>query len=67
MRDVAQTAVQAPSRFTGKTVIVTGAVIGIGLATARRFGSEGVRVVLADLDRAGLAAEAVKADGAPDA
>lgn len=34
------------SRFTDKTVIVTGASSGIGAATARRFGREGAKVVL---------------------
>lgn len=34
------------TRFTGKTVIVTGASSGIGAATARRFGHEGANVVL---------------------
>ncbi|GJG85987.1 3-oxoacyl-ACP reductase [Gemmatimonadetes bacterium T265] len=57
------------SRFESKTVVVTGAASGIGLATAKRFGSEGARVVIADRDaeHAGAAADAVKAAGAPDA
>ena len=37
-------------RFEGKSVIVTGAASGIGLATATRFGREGARVVVADLN-----------------
>lgn len=35
-------------RFDGKVVIVTGAAQGIGRACARRFASEGARVVVAD-------------------
>ncbi|MGX4641399.1 SDR family NAD(P)-dependent oxidoreductase [Massilia sp. SYSU DXS3249] len=42
------------NRFTDKTVLVTGAASGIGLATARRFLSEGARVVMLDIDAAGL-------------
>ncbi len=39
-------------RFEGKVALVTGAGGGIGLATARRFASEGASVVCADLDEA---------------
>jgi NAD(P)-dependent dehydrogenase (short-subunit alcohol dehydrogenase family) len=57
------------TRFASKTIIVTGGASGIGLATAKRFASEGGRVVLADRDasHAAAAAEEVKAAGAPDA
>ena len=55
-------------RFEGKSVIVTGAASGIGLATATRFGREGARVVVADLnaEHATTAANAIKAAGASD-
>ena len=39
------------SRFTGKTVIVTGAASGIGLAAVRRFSEEGANVVAVNRDR----------------
>lgn len=48
------------SRFTGKTVIVTGASSGIGAATARRFAQEGANVVL--VARSGEALTKVAAD-----
>jgi len=41
-------------RFKDKTVIVTGAASGIGLATARRFLDEGAKVVMLDIDEAKL-------------
>ncbi|HMJ09252.1 MAG TPA: SDR family NAD(P)-dependent oxidoreductase, partial [Pyrinomonadaceae bacterium] len=56
-------------RFTDKVAIVTGAAGGIGRATAKRLGSEGARVVIADLnkEKADAAAVEVMDAGAPDA
>jgi meso-butanediol dehydrogenase/(S,S)-butanediol dehydrogenase/diacetyl reductase len=42
------------NRFKEKTVLVTGAASGIGLAAARRFLDEGARVVMLDIDEAKL-------------
>jgi NAD(P)-dependent dehydrogenase (short-subunit alcohol dehydrogenase family) len=42
--------------FTGKTAVVTGAASGIGFAMAQRFASEGMRVVLADIEEGALEA-----------
>ncbi|WP_210516588.1 SDR family NAD(P)-dependent oxidoreductase [Hymenobacter terricola] len=55
-------------RFQDKVVIITGGASGIGLAAARRFASEGARVVLADYNQANLdaAVPEVQAAGAPD-
>lgn len=56
-------------RFENKVVIVTGGASGIGLATCKRFGQEGARVVIADLnkEKADQAAEEIKQAGALDA
>jgi NAD(P)-dependent dehydrogenase (short-subunit alcohol dehydrogenase family) len=56
-------------RFDEKVVIVTGGAGGIGLATAKRFGVEGARVFVVDLekDKADKAADEVRSSGAPDA
>jgi meso-butanediol dehydrogenase/(S,S)-butanediol dehydrogenase/diacetyl reductase len=42
------------TRFKDKTVLVTGAASGIGLAAARRFLDEGASVVMLDIDAAKL-------------
>lgn len=56
-------------RYENKVVIITGAAGGIGLAIAKRFGSEGGKVVLADVNEQALqtAVGDVKQSGAPDA
>lgn len=50
---------------TPRTVVVTGAGRGLGLAAARRIGSDGYRVVIAELDATTghKAAEELRADG----
>jgi len=37
-------------RLVGRVAVVTGGASGIGLATARRFASEGAHVVVGDVD-----------------
>jgi NAD(P)-dependent dehydrogenase (short-subunit alcohol dehydrogenase family) len=51
--------------LAGKVAVITGAAGGIGLATARSLGREGMKVVLADLDEVRLrdAAGTCLADG----
>jgi NAD(P)-dependent dehydrogenase (short-subunit alcohol dehydrogenase family) len=54
-------------RFKDKVAIVTGAASGIGLATAKRLGSEGAKVGIVDLnlEKTRAAAEETKTAGAP--
>ncbi len=56
-------------RFLDRVAVVTGAASGIGLEAAKRLGSEGARVVIADLslEKGEAAVEQVRAAGAPDA
>lgn len=56
-------------RFENQVAIVTGGASGIGLATAKKIGAGGGRVVVADLrpDSLEKAVQEVRAAGAPDA
>jgi NAD(P)-dependent dehydrogenase (short-subunit alcohol dehydrogenase family) len=40
--------------FKGKTAVITGGASGIGLAIARALGTEGARIVLADIEQGAL-------------
>jgi len=46
--------------FAGKTAVITGGASGIGLAMAQRFGADGMKLVLADIEGEALG---VSADG----
>ena len=46
--------------FSGKTAVVTGAASGMGLAFAERFASEGMNVVMADIETEALNAAVVR-------
>ncbi|MEU6380582.1 SDR family NAD(P)-dependent oxidoreductase [Streptomyces sp. NPDC046909] len=50
----------------GQVAVVTGAASGVGLALARRFAAEGLKVVLADVEEGALekAVAGLRADGA---
>jgi NAD(P)-dependent dehydrogenase (short-subunit alcohol dehydrogenase family) len=50
----------ALQELTGKVAVVTGAASGIGLALTERFVAEGMKVVMADVEEARLAAEAAR-------
>ena len=52
-------------KLDGKTAVVTGAASGMGMAIAGLFADEGAKVVVADLDQAGIDAvvDSIKAKG----
>lgn len=50
-------------RLEGRVAVVTGGASGIGLATARRFATEGARVVVADVDETAGKTAADELDG----
>ncbi len=54
-------------RFKGKTVIVTGAASGIGLATVVRLVAEGATVIGVDTNEAGLRETVTRANAGADA
>ena len=53
------------TRLAGKGTLVTGAAAGIGRGIARRFGREGAKVLVTDIDEAGArrVAQEIVADG----
>jgi NAD(P)-dependent dehydrogenase (short-subunit alcohol dehydrogenase family) len=57
--------VTAVEELAGRVAVITGGASGIGLAMARRFGAEGMKIVLADIERPVLerAREALAGDG----
>jgi len=50
--------------FAGRVAVITGGASGIGLALARRFGAEGMRLVIADVDESALAKASAELEAA---
>ncbi len=54
----------SPDPFRDRVAVITGGAGGIGFALARAFAARGARLVLADLDEAGLAARRAELEAA---
>ena len=52
--------------LTGRTAVVTGAASGIGLALARRFAADGMKVVMSDVDPKRLEESVAQVDAVGD-
>ena len=52
------------NRLAGKVALITGAAQGLGEAMARRMAEEGARLVLTDINEAGVKAVAASIGGA---
>jgi NAD(P)-dependent dehydrogenase (short-subunit alcohol dehydrogenase family) len=50
--------------FENRVAVITGGASGIGLALAHRFGAEGIRLVIADVDEPALKTAAAELEGA---
>jgi NAD(P)-dependent dehydrogenase (short-subunit alcohol dehydrogenase family) len=50
--------------FKGRVAVITGGANGIGLALAHRFGAEGMRLVIADVDETALSTATAQLEGA---
>jgi len=64
VQDRPLTGASGAQRLKDKVVIITGAALGIGRATAERFAREGAKVVVVDMDEKSAkdAADALAAD-----
>ena len=52
--------------LAGQVAVITGGASGIGLAMAKRFAAEGMRIVLADIERPVLDRRRRRARRAPE-
>ena len=50
-------------RLSGKAAVITGASTGIGRASALRFGEEGARLILVDIEESDIAREVERRGG----
>ncbi len=65
IHDVTEVPIADLVSLAGRTAVITGAAQGLGFAIARRFVEAGARVVLTDVNAAGVAAAAEQLTGGP--